>query len=72
MLLALSRMFLKKKCWSMRKNMQENRIFILLAQGSMSYCEEFLRDKLGKAVVSSPSFGARALKEALVKKGAVK
>ena len=45
---------------------------ILLAQGSMSYCEEFLRDKLGKAVVSSPSFGARALKEALVKKGAVK
>ena len=38
----------------------------------MSYCEEFLQDKLGKAVVSSPSFGARALKEALVKKGAVK
>ena len=45
---------------------------ILLAQGSMSYCEEFLHDKTGKVVVSSPSFGARALKEALVKKGAVK
>ena len=45
---------------------------ILLAQGSMSYCEEFLHDKTGKIVVSSPAFGAKALKEALMKKGVVK
>lgn len=42
---------------------------ILFAQGSMAYCEEYIHEKYGKPVLSSPRFGAVALKEALVKKG---
>ncbi len=42
---------------------------IVLAQGSMAYCEQYLADKFGKVVLSSPRFGAAELKKALVKKG---
>ena len=42
---------------------------ILLAQGSMAYCEEFLHEQCGKLVVSSPRFGAEALAAALKQKG---
>ena len=42
---------------------------ILFAQGSMAYCEEIIHDKYGKLVVSSPRFGAAALKTALENKG---
>lgn len=42
---------------------------ILFAQGSMAYCEEYIHEKYGKVVLSSPRFGASALKDALVKKG---
>ena len=42
---------------------------ILFAQGSMAYCEEYIHQQCGKPVLSSPRFGAVALKEALVKKG---
>ena len=42
---------------------------ILFAQGSMAYCEEYIHEKYGKVVLSSPRFGAAALKEALVRKG---
>lgn len=42
---------------------------ILFAQGSMAYCEEYIHDKFGKTVLSSPRFGAVALRDALVKKG---
>ena len=45
---------------------------IVLAQGSMAYCEEYLADMYKKVVLSSPRFGAVALKEALVKKGVIK
>lgn len=45
---------------------------ILFAQGSMAYCEEYIQQKYGKLVVSSPRFGAVALKEALVNKGLIK
>lgn len=45
---------------------------ILFAQGSMAYCEEYIQQKYGKPVLSSPRFGALALKEALVKQGLVK
>jgi Asp/Glu/hydantoin racemase len=45
---------------------------ILFAQGSMAYCEEYIYQKYGKLVVSSPRFGAVALKEALVKQGLIK
>ena len=42
---------------------------ILFAQGSMAYCEEYIHEKYGKVLLSSPRFGAAALKDALVKKG---
>ncbi|MDF2874601.1 MAG: hypothetical protein K0R22_1284 [Sporomusa sp.] len=42
---------------------------ILFAQGSMAYCEQYIQQQCGKTVLSSPRFGAVALKEALVKKG---
>lgn len=44
---------------------------ILFAQGSMAYCEEYIADLYGKEVLSSPRFGAAALKKALVEKGAI-
>lgn len=44
---------------------------ILFAQGSMAYCEEYIHHKSGKPVLSSPRFGALALKEALVKQGLI-
>jgi len=45
---------------------------ILFAQGSMAYCEEYIQQKYGKAVLSSPRFGAVALQAALLKKGLIK
>lgn len=45
---------------------------ILFAQGSMAYCEEIIQSQYGKVVVSSPRFGAQALKAALVSKGLMK
>lgn len=45
---------------------------ILFAQGSMAYCEEYIADKYQKVVLSSPRFGAEALKAALISKGTIK
>ncbi len=45
---------------------------ILFAQGSMAYCEEYIAELYHKTVLSSPRFGAAALKKALVEKGAIK
>lgn len=44
---------------------------ILFAQGSMAYCEEYIADMYQKTVLSSPRFGAEALKAALVSKGVI-
>lgn len=44
---------------------------ILFAQGSMAYCESYIADMYQKVVLSSPRFGAEALKAALVSKGAM-
>lgn len=45
---------------------------ILFAQGSMAYCEEIIAETFRKTVLSSPRFGALALKKALVDKGVIK
>lgn len=45
---------------------------ILLCQGSMAYCEENIHNKTGLPVVSSPRFGAAALRKALNEKGVMK
>ena len=42
---------------------------ILLCQGSMAYAEEVIHETYQKPVLSSPRFGAAALKEALKNKG---
>lgn len=42
---------------------------ILFAQGSMAYCEEYIAKKYNKLVLSSPKFGAMALRDALISKG---
>lgn len=42
---------------------------ILFAQGSMAYCESYIAEKYNKTVLSSPRFGAVALKDALIAKG---
>ena len=44
---------------------------IVFAQGSMAYCEEYIAEKFGKVVVSSPRFGAAELKKALIAKGSL-
>ena len=44
---------------------------IVFAQGSMAYCEQYIADKYHKIVLSSPRFGAEALKRALIKKGSL-
>lgn len=42
---------------------------ILLCQGSMAYVREYLQERFHKPVLSSPGFGAAALKRALEEKG---
>lgn len=44
---------------------------VIFAQGSMAYCEEYIAGILKKPVLSSPRFGAEALKNALVSKGKI-
>lgn len=45
---------------------------IVFAQGSMAYCESYIAEKYNKIVLSSPRFGAAALKEALLEKGVIR
>ncbi|WP_130837626.1 aspartate/glutamate racemase family protein [Lachnoclostridium sp. Marseille-P6806] len=42
---------------------------IVLAQGSMAYCESYLAERCRRPVLSSPRFGAAALRRALQDKG---
>ena len=42
---------------------------ILFTQGSMAYCEPYIEEKLQKEVLTNPYFSAKAVREALVRKG---
>ena len=42
---------------------------ILFAQGSMAYCDTYIAQRFGKPVLSSPRFGAAALRDTLRAKG---
>ena len=44
---------------------------LVFAQGSMAYCEDYIAQKTGVPVLSSPRFGVAALKEALVELGKI-
>ena len=50
----------------------DNADVILFAQGSMAYCEKLVEEKTGKPTLSSPRFGALAVKNALAAKGLIK
>jgi len=45
---------------------------IIFTQGSMAYCEEYIANMYNITVLSNPSFGAKALKAALIEKGKLK
>lgn len=53
------------------KELKDKVDIIVLAQGSMAYCEEYLARTCGCTVLSSPRFGAAELKKALQKKGCI-
>lgn len=58
---------MQEKAWEISTEVD----VILFAQGSMAYCEEAVRALCRKPVVSSPRFGAMAVKKALKDKGLV-
>ncbi|HIT89936.1 MAG TPA: Asp/Glu/hydantoin racemase [Candidatus Merdenecus merdavium] len=53
------------------KEIKDDIDVLLLCQGSMAYCEEYLEEIIGIPVLSSPRFGAMALKNALKEKGLI-
>ena len=59
----------KKMLCGKAEEIREQVDVVLLAQGSMAYAEQVIAEKIGKPVLSSPRFGAAALKEALHAKG---
>lgn len=65
----LSQEEFKQRMLAKAMEIVDNVDVILFAQGSMAYCEELIHEKSGKLVVSSPRFGAEAVKKALEAKG---
>lgn len=55
----------REKLLEKARELEKDVDLFLLCQGSMAYCGEFLQEVLGKPVVSSPGYGAMALKKAL-------
>jgi len=51
------------------KSLAQDVDVLLFCQGSMAYCEEIVAKETGIQTLSSPKFGAIALKEALIQKG---
>jgi Asp/Glu/hydantoin racemase len=61
----------KNRLLAKAKEVQDKVDVLLLAQGSMAYCERVIAEATGKLVFSSPRFGAMAVREALSKKGLI-
>ncbi len=59
----------KQMLWAKTEEIMDETDVILLCQGSMAYAEDYLHEKSGRPVVSSPRFGAQALREAMERKG---
>lgn len=59
----------KKLMLNKAKEIVDKVDIILFAQGSMAYCEEIIQNEYNKIVLSSPRFGAKALRKALEEKG---
>ncbi len=53
-----------------KANAMKSQVDVLLfAQGSMAYCEDYIAKQCNMKVLSSPRFGAKALRDALKSKG---
>lgn len=65
----LSQDAFKSKMLTASRAVADKADVILFAQGSMAYCEDVVGDACGKPVLSSPRFGAGALRAALAAKG---
>jgi Asp/Glu/hydantoin racemase len=61
----------KDRLLAKAREIQDEVDVLLLAQGSMAYCERVLAEAMGKPVFSSPRFGAAAVREALSNKGLI-
>ncbi len=61
----------KARMLEMAEEIKDSTDVILFAQGSMAYCERYIAEECDKVVVSSPRFGAKALKDALIAKGLI-
>lgn len=59
----------KQRMLAKAQEIEDNVDVILFAQGSMAYCEDLIHETCKKVVVSSPRFGAYAVKKALEAKG---
>jgi len=65
----LSQNQFKERMLTKAKELAPDCDVLLFAQGSMAYCEDIIHKETGKFVVSSPRFGAYAVKKALEAKG---
>jgi Asp/Glu/hydantoin racemase len=61
----------KNRLLAKAREIQDKVDVLLLAQGSMAYCERVIAEATGKPVFSSPRFGAAAVREALSNKGLI-
>lgn len=61
----------KDRLLAKAREIQDEVDVLLLAQGSMAYCERVIAEATGKPVFSSPRFGAAAVREALSNKGLI-
>jgi Asp/Glu/hydantoin racemase len=61
----------KQRMAQCAQNIDKTAGVILFAQGSMAYCEEYIAGLTGKLTLSSPRFGAMALRAALAAKGVI-
>lgn len=68
----LSQAAFKERMVSKAGEIAEKVDVILFAQGSMAYCEQIIHEVYQKPVVSSPRFGAEAVRSALKDKGLIK
>lgn len=64
----LNQEMFKEKMLQKANELKDNVDVLLFAQGSMAYCTEYIQEKTGIKVFSSPSYGALALCDVVKKK----
>lgn len=61
----------KKMILAKAKEIQAEVDVLVFCQGSMAYCEQYVEQELGITTLSSPRYGAKALREALINLGKI-